>query len=281
MNDEINEELNLINEYRNNKNDIEVQRRFIEKYKRYIWSCVKKYSINKELREDLFQAGCEGLIVALNHYDIESGYTLLTFAGSYINRYIKRTLDETIYPVYTPGSIKAKLVEYKIAKRELQHFCKREATREELAVYLSLPIETIIMYEELILEPAHLDKRIGFDEESETLLDLIADKKENTPEARLEEKTRKEIVQEQLQKLNEIERLILLYRYNLTEQEEIKTYEEIGKIIGKSKNYVRKLEQNALKKLAILFLQEGLVEKNNRSINTLIERYPKEKSLRK
>lgn len=281
MNDEINEELNLIKEYRNNKNDIEIQKRFIEKYKRYIWSCVKKYSINKELTEDLFQAGCEGLIVALNHYDIESGYTLLTFAGSYINRYIKRTLDATIYPVYTPGSIKAKLAEYKIAKRELQHFCKREATREELAVYLALPIETIIMYEELILEPAHLDKKIGFDEESETLLDSIADKKENTPEARLEEKARKEIVQEQLQKLNEIERLILLYRYNLTEKEEIKTYEEIGKIIGKSKNYVRKLEQQALKKLAILFLQEGLVEKNNKLTNTLIEKNPKEKSLRK
>lgn len=269
------EEIKLIKEYRDNKNDIEVQRKFIEKYERYIWACVKQYNINRELDEDLFQAGCEGLLIALKHFDIESGYTLLTFAASFINRYIKRTLDSNIYPVYTPVNIKAKLADYKIGKRELELFCKREPTREELSVYLSLPIETIALYEELILAPAHLDKRIGADEDSDTLLDLLEDKKEKTPEAILEEKTKKEIIRAQLEKLNETERTVLILRYNFDGAEKIKTYEEIGKMIGKSKNYVRKIEHEGLKKLAIFFLQEGLVEKSSTSVN-----YSKEKSLR-
>lgn len=218
--------------------DKQARERFIEGNLRLVLSLMKRFRSRNACQDDLFQAGCYGLIKAIDNFDIEVGVRFSTYAVPMILGEIKRFLRDG-NSLRVSRSIRD--TAYQVLKaRERIEERDEEATIEKIAQEMNVKEREVVYALDAISDPISLYEPV-YNKAGDTLLlmDQLSDEK-NTDEVW----TERVALHEALERLGEREKKILLLRYY-----EGKTQTEISEEIGISQAQVSRLEKTALREI--------------------------------
>lgn len=213
----------------NAKND------FVMANMRLVLSIVQRFNAKKESVDDIFQVGCIGLIKAMENFNPELNLRFSTYAVPMIIGEIRRFLRDSS-PVRVSRSLRDTAYKAITARQELESASNREASMEEVAAALNIPLSDLVYAMDAISDPVSLFDPVYHDgNETVMIMDQVSDLK-NCDEKWITNVS----ISEAINKLSEREREILLLRFY-----EGKTQVEVSEEIGISQAQVSRLEKNA------------------------------------
>lgn len=222
------------------------KRKLVQANLRLVVSIAKKYIGQGVLFMDLVQEGSLGLIRAAEKYDYSREFKFSTYATWWIKQTIIRAISNSSRSIRIPVHMADKIRKYKKIVSELNYSLNREATEKEIATKLGLSIKKVQGIKRAIIkEPISLDTPVTEDLNIE---DYIPDSSYNSPEEQTQIKVLNESMEELLESLDEREKKIITYRFGIN-GEQTKTLEQLGQLMGFSKERIRQLEDGAIRKL--------------------------------
>ncbi len=228
------------------KEAIIAKKKLIQSNLRLVVSIAKKYTGRGILFMDLVQEGSLGLIKAANRFDYKKGFKFSTYATWWIKQTIIRAIANNSRAIRIPVHMGDKIRNLKKAIVKLSVDLGREPSDMELAQYLKVSLKKLhVIKNAIIKEPISFDTPVAQDL---SLEDYISDKVENLPSLRIEKIDFKKDIQATLDLLGDRERFIILNRFGIGNRK-AKTLEELGKILGFSKERIRQIEVEGLRKL--------------------------------
>ncbi|MEX5934914.1 sigma-70 family RNA polymerase sigma factor [Mammaliicoccus sciuri] len=211
--------------------------------------------------EDMFQAGMQGLLKAVERFDVEKGFQFSTYATHWIRQSISRSIADFSTTIRVPVHMREKITKLIYIENEFFNTNSRKATNRELAVKMECEVDEIETLKKVktISNLTSLETTIGEDEDS-LLIDFIPDEKSISTENQVAGLFLKQEIDNLFSnKLTEREAKVLLMRFGF-ENGQIYTLEEIGQEIGVTRERIRQIESKALKKLKFIKIKERLGE---------------------
>src|SRR3990167_312624 len=236
--------------------DAEGRRIMIESNLRLVVKIARHY-YNRGLEfSDLIEEGNLGLLRAVEKFDPERGFRFSTYATLWIRQTIERAIMNQTRTIRLPIHVLKELNIYLRAARELTQKLDHEPSAEEIANLLEKPVGEVKRMLGLNERVSSVDVSLGQDSDK-TLLDTLTDDRPTDPCELLQDDDLSQSIDQWLSELTDKQREVVIRRFGLRGHESC-TLEEVGQEIGLTRERVRQIQVEALKRLREILEKNGL-----------------------
>ncbi|MFP4396364.1 MAG: RNA polymerase sigma factor RpoD/SigA, partial [Anaerolineales bacterium] len=222
--------------------------KFIRANTRLVVNIAKKYRNKGMPFSDLIQAGNLGLIKAVDKFEYQQGNKFSTYATWWIRQSITRSLTQHSRTIRIPDHLSSRIRKVHQATRVLEQRLGRQPTPGEIAHQMGFTQERVERLLRISRHPLSLNRPVNNEDEQSELGSFIEDENTPPPSERADQQMLKEDLEELLNELEPREARILRLRFGLQDNR-THTLEELGERLGVSRERIRQIERQALRKL--------------------------------
>lgn len=230
-----------------NEGDPAARERMVRSNLRLVVNIAKHYVGRGLALPDLIEEGNIGLLKAVEGFDPENGSRFSTYASWWIKQAIKRALINSVQPIHIPAYMVELMSQFKQAMRQLEDRLGRLPSIDELSAHLKMSPKKLKIIRKAV-KAYHSPTQVASDDGELTINDLVADTHNPTPDQEVCDTDELRQLGELLSDIDDRASNILKLRYGLTGEDPL-TLKEIGERIGLTRERVRQIEHEALRKL--------------------------------